>query len=121
MDGALWAGEILLATILLATGLFKLTQPRQRLLATGHMDWVEDVSDGQVRGIASLELLAAAGLVLPELLDVATWLTPLAAMGVVALMIGAGHVHARRGETEKLPLNAVIGLIAALVAVGQLA
>ena len=73
----------------------------------------------RVRGIAALELLAVLGLVAPDALGVAQFLTRVAALGVVALMIGAGLTHARRGEHAKLPLNAGLAIAAQIVAVAS--
>ena len=106
-----------LAAIMLATGLFKLVRSRDALLATGHMNWVADVSTPQVRAIATLELFAAIGLTVPHAAGIATFFTPLAAAGVVALMLGAAVTHARLGELDKLPLNAAIGAAALIVVV----
>jgi hypothetical protein len=52
------------------TGLTKLTPPREKL-AAGPMSWAADVSDAQFRRIGVLELLGAAGLILPGVLGIA--------------------------------------------------
>jgi uncharacterized membrane protein YphA (DoxX/SURF4 family) len=108
-----------LAAILLATGVFKLVGSRKALLATGQMEWVTEMPMTRVRGIAILELLAVAGLIAPPALGVAEFLTRVAALGVVALMIGGALMHARLGEQAKLPLNAALALAALLVAVAS--
>jgi hypothetical protein len=51
----------------------------------------EGFSDSTIRTIGVLEIVAAVGLILPWLLDIATALTPLAAVGVVAIQIGASR------------------------------
>lgn len=112
------AARLSLAAIMLATGLFKLVRSREALLATGHMNWVADVSTPQVRAIATLELLAAIGLTVPHAAGIATFFMPLAAAaGVVALMLGGAATHARLGELDKLPLNAAIAALALVVVV----
>jgi hypothetical protein len=50
---------------------------------------------------------------------VAPVLTPLAASGLVVLMVGAAVTHARRGETPMIAVNVVLGLLAAFVAWGR--
>ena len=80
METALWIAQGLLATIFLLTGATKLTQPRVAM-AAGPMTWAADVSDTEFRTIGVLELLGAAGLLLPGALDVAPVVTPLAAAG----------------------------------------
>ena len=106
-----------IALILLATGLFKLVRPREALLATGHMNWVAHTSDAQVRGIATLELLAVVGLIAPQVFGIAPFVVQLAAAGVIALMAGAAVTHSRLGEHEKLPLNLAIATAALAVVV----
>ncbi|MFG2873881.1 DoxX family protein [Streptomyces sp. NPDC048337] len=51
--------------------------------------WVEDLRGRPVKAIGALEVLAAVGLVLPAVLDIAPVLVPLAALGLVLLMLGA--------------------------------
>lgn len=65
--------------------------------------------------IGVAELLAAAGLVLPGLLHLLTFLTPLAAAGLVVVTVGAVVYHLRRQETTVLPLVAVLLVLSALV------
>ena len=81
------------------------------------MDWIEDFADSQIKGIGALELLAAIGLVVPAVLDVATGLVGVAAAGVVFLMLGAAATHMRRGERQMVLVNLVIGASAVFVAV----
>ena len=60
--------------------------------------------------------LAAIGLVLPWATGVLRWLTPLAAVGLVVLMIGAIVTHAVRGERRKIVTNVVLLIVSAVVA-----
>jgi uncharacterized membrane protein YphA (DoxX/SURF4 family) len=71
----------------------------------------------KARGV--LEILAAIGLILPAALDIAPILVPLAATGLVLMMIGAIIVHSRRKETQALPINIILLLLAAFVAWGR--
>lgn len=122
MEIVLWVLQGLLAAVMGMAGLAKLTQGRDKLLATQpRMAWVEDFSPAQVRAIGALELLAGIGLVLPWLLGIAPVLTPLAGLGVLAIMAGAALTHARRGEREAIIGNVIIGLIALVVALGRFA
>jgi uncharacterized membrane protein YphA (DoxX/SURF4 family) len=107
-----------LAATFLAAGVLKLSQTRQKLTAMG-MTWVEDVSPGTLRLLGAVELLAAVGLVVPAALDIAPVLTPLAAVGVVIVMVGAIVVHARRREFNRLPFNVVLLVLAVVVAWGR--
>lgn len=118
METALWIAQALLAAIFTVTGLTKLTQPRAKL-AAGMMSWAADVSDAQLRTIGLLEVLGAAGLILPGLLDIAPVLTPLAATGLALTMVGAFVTHARLGETDRLVAPVVLFAIAVFVAIEQ--
>jgi uncharacterized membrane protein YphA (DoxX/SURF4 family) len=114
MNVAIWVLQVLLALAFLAAGLIKVSQPRQRLATS--MGWVEDFSDPTVRTIGALELLGALGLLLPALTGVATVLVPLAAVGLAALMVGAAITHRRRGELPLIGINAVLLVLAVVVA-----
>jgi uncharacterized membrane protein YphA (DoxX/SURF4 family) len=101
VETALWITQGVLAGIFVLTGLTKLTQPRARM-AAGPMSWAADVSDAQFRGIGVLELLGAAGLIVPGVLGIAGVMTPLAAAGLALTMVGAVLIHVRFGETGRL-------------------
>jgi uncharacterized membrane protein YphA (DoxX/SURF4 family) len=114
MNVVIWVLQVLLALAFLAAGLMKVSQPRQRLATS--MGWVEDFSDPTVRAIGALELLGALGLLLPALTGVATVLVPLAAVGLAVLMVGAAITHRRRGELPLIGINAVLLVLAVVVA-----
>jgi uncharacterized membrane protein YphA (DoxX/SURF4 family) len=115
----LWVLAGILAAAFLFAGLGKVTQPREKLVAQKNMAWTEDFSEGPIKLIGVAEILAAVALIVPPLVGVATWLTPLAALGLVALMIGAAITHLRRGETQNVVVNLVILVLAAIVAWGR--
>ncbi|MGI5520739.1 DoxX family protein [Micromonospora sp. CA-259024] len=101
MNVVLWIIQILLAAVFAGAGVTKLTQPKERL--RDRMTWVDPVPPTQVKALGAVELLAAVGLVLPPLTDIATVLTPLAAVGLVIVMVGGIRVHLRRVKTETAP------------------
>jgi uncharacterized membrane protein YphA (DoxX/SURF4 family) len=118
MNIALWIIAGLLAVAFLASGVMKLVQPKEKLVASG-MGFAEDYSVGAVKAIGVLEVLAAVGLILPALFDIAPVLVPLAAVGLVSLMIGAMVVHLRRHENQGIVTNLVIIALAVFVAWGR--
>ena len=118
MNTALWIIASILALAFLAGGLMKITQPKPKLVASGQ-PWAEDFSVGAVKGIGALEVLAALGLVLPALLGIASGLVPVAATGIVALLVGAAVVHARRGEAGHIVMIALLVVLAGFVAVNR--
>jgi uncharacterized membrane protein YphA (DoxX/SURF4 family) len=118
MNIALWIVAGLLAVAFLASGIMKLTWPKEKLAAVG-MGWVEDFSAGAVKAIGTLEVLAAVGLILPAALDIAPVLVPLAAVGLVVLMAGATIVHLRRHEAKVIASPMALLALAVLVAWGR--
>jgi uncharacterized membrane protein YphA (DoxX/SURF4 family) len=118
MNIALWVITAILALAFLAAGTMKIAQPKAKLAASGQ-GWVEDFSDAAVKRIGILEILAALGLILPALLNIATMLVPTAAVGLVLLMAGAAITHGRRHETPNVIINVVLGVIAAGVAIAR--
>jgi uncharacterized membrane protein YphA (DoxX/SURF4 family) len=68
------------------------------------------------RFIGLMEVLAAAGLTLPGWIGLLPWLTPLAAGGLLVIMLGAAILHLRRaaypqffGDAAVLAFVAVVG------------
>jgi uncharacterized membrane protein YphA (DoxX/SURF4 family) len=118
MNIALWIIAVLLGVAFLASGVMKLTRPKEKLAASG-MGWVEDFSAGSIRAIGTLEVLAAVGLILPAALDIAPVLVPLAAVGLVLLMAGAFITHVRRREAQGIVVTLVLLALAAFVAWGR--
>ncbi|MGW4522236.1 DoxX family protein [Amycolatopsis sp. NPDC004378] len=121
MNVVLWVVSGVLAALYLGAGGMKLATPRKKLLDNPNMGWAAEFSDAAVKGIGAVEILGALGLILPWALDLARVLTPLAATGLAVIQIGAIIVHARRKETKALPMNVVLLVLAAFVAVGRFA
>jgi hypothetical protein len=117
----LWVVSGVLAALYLGAGGMKLATPRKKLLENPNMGWAGDFSDAAVKGIGAVEILGALGLILPWALGIAPVLTPLAAAGLVIVQIGAIIVHARRKEAKALPMNVVLLVLAAFVAIGRFA
>jgi hypothetical protein len=117
----LWIAAGLLAVLYLGAGGMKLATPREKLLENPNMGWTADFSAAAIKGIGAIEIVGAIGLILPWALDIAPVLTPLAATGLAIIQIGAIIVHGRRKETKALPMNVVLLVLAAFVAVGRFA
>src|ERR687897_2947455 len=119
MNLALWIVAGLLAVVLLIST-SKAFVPREKMATVGAAaEWVEDFSPGALRAIATLELLAAAGVILPAALDIARVLVPLAATGVALLFIGAVTMRLRRGERGTIVPDLVYLAMAVFVAWGR--
>jgi uncharacterized membrane protein YphA (DoxX/SURF4 family) len=109
MNVVLWILAALLAAAFLAAGSMKLAQPKQKLAASPNMAWTEDFSPGMIKTIGALEVLAAIGLLL----------VPLAATGLMLLMVGAAITHARRRESRAIVPNLVLLVLAVVIAWGR--
>ncbi len=119
MNVVLWILAGLLAAFFLAAGATKLAQSKEKLTASPNMAWAPDFSPGVIKMIGALEVLAAIGLILPAALDIVPVLVPLAAVGLMLVMIGAAATHARRKETQAIAMNVVLLAVAAVVAWGR--
>lgn len=115
MNVFLWVVASALALVFLAVGAAKIAQPKPRLVEAG-MGALDEFSPGAIKAIGGLEVLAAFGLVLPAAVGVAPVLVPLAALGLVLLMAGAAVTHMRRKENPSVGVNAVLLVLAAVVA-----
>jgi uncharacterized membrane protein YphA (DoxX/SURF4 family) len=118
MNVVLWIGAGVLAAVFLVSGGMKLSQPKEKLAASG-LRWTDDYSGGTVKLIGTLEVLAAVGLVLPAVVGIAVVLVPVAALGLVVLMIGAVITHGRRKESQMILVNLVLLVLAAAVVWGR--
>ena len=114
---AYWIIAGLLAAFYLYGGGIKVIQSRERLLPM--MGWVDRVPMPLVRTIGVLEVLGAAGLILPPLLGIAPGLAIAAAIGLVLIQAGGITVHVSRGEARQIGLN--IGLLVAAAVAAWLA
>jgi hypothetical protein len=110
-NAVLWIVQGLLAALFLFAGGMKLVLP------------IEAMADGPVtlpgpfvRFIGVAEVAGALGLILPGLLRIRTGLTPLAAAGLVIIMIGATVVTLMGGMFGAAVLPFVVGLLCAWVA-----
>ena len=74
-----------------------------------------------MRFIGIAELLGAVGLVLPMLTGIAPVLTVVAAIGLVLVQILAAGYHLSRGEGSRVPMNAVLLVLAVVIVYGRLA
>jgi uncharacterized membrane protein len=120
MNLALWIIAGLLAVAYLVGGGGKLVMPKEKIAAVGpSARWVEDFSAGTVKVIGALEVLAAVGLILPALLDIAPVLVPLAAVGLVMIMVGAVITRLRRHEAKFMVADLAYLALAGFVAWGR--
>lgn len=115
MQLALWSASGLLALAMVGAGGVKLVTPRVALMEKMH--WARTWRDGSVKLLGLAELLGAAGLIVPAATGVLPILTPIAAVCLVVLMLGAVKTHLDLKEPVAAP--ALLALVGAFVALGR--
>src|SRR5215212_1361976 len=108
---ALWTIQILLALLFLFAGSMKLIAPIETLTAQSPLP------GAFLRFIGVAEVLGALGLILPGLVHIQPNLTPLAAAGLLIIMIGATWMTLPIGAMALMPF--VTGALASVVAYGR--
>jgi hypothetical protein len=113
MNIVLWVIQVLLALIFLFAGVTKLILPIEEMTKQMAMPGLF------LRFLGVAEVLGTFGLILPGLFRIKTWLTPLAAAGLMVIVIGATvtTLMIGGGATALFPL--VTALLAAFVAYGR--
>ena len=114
----LWIVQALLALLFLFAGGTKLVLPPDVLASMGSPNQVP-LPGLFVRFIGVAEVLGALGLILPGLLRVRPGLTPLAAAGLVVIMIGATALTLAADGVAPAMVPLAVGLLAAFVAYGR--
>ena len=117
MNVVLWVFQVLLAFVFLSHGriLISPSSPMPERMAR-RVRYIYEIQPGFRRTIGVAELLAAMGLILPGPVGILPWLTPLAASGLVIVMIGALIFHLTRREFPNLILNSILLALSAFVA-----
>lgn len=113
MNRTAWILQVLLAVYFLATGVIHLVVPDG---LPGVMAWMYDLTTPLhwVAGLA--EIAGGLGLVLPAATRIAPRLTPLAASGLVVVMLSAAVWHATRGEVQSIVGNVVVSALLVFIA-----
>lgn len=114
---ALWTVQVVLALMFGWTGVLKVSRPMGELAVL--LPWSDAVPELLVRFIGLCEVSAALGLVLPSVTRIRPKLTPLAATGLLTLMVLAATFHLTRGEYPAMGVNAVLAAQALFVAWGR--
>ena len=118
MTYALWIIQGLLAALFLFAGGTKLVLPLDVLMSMGSPNQIQ-LPGWFVRFIGVVEVLGALGLILPGLLRIRPGLTPLAAAGLVIIMIGATVLTLVADGVAPALIPLVVGLLSAFVAYGR--
>ncbi len=112
---ALWIVQGLLALLFLFAGSMKLILPIEMMTAQMPLA----LPGLFLRFIGTAEVVGALGLILPGLLRIRPMLTPLAACGLVIIMIGATVVTLIGGGGVSALVPLMVGLLCTAVAYGR--
>jgi hypothetical protein len=113
MKYLLWTIQILLAALFLFAGGMKLVLPLDQMQGPISLPlWF-------LRFIGTCEVLGALGLILPGVFRIKPGLTPLAAAGLVIIMIGATILSFVGGLVSAAFISLIVGLLAAFVVYGR--
>jgi uncharacterized membrane protein YphA (DoxX/SURF4 family) len=113
MTYALWIVQGLLAALFLFAGVMKFIMPVEQMQDPVALPgWF-------LHFIGTCEVLGGLGLILPALLRIRPSLTPLAAAGLVIIMIGATVITLTTGQVGPALLTVLLGALAAFVAYGR--
>jgi len=115
MNIALWIVQGLLAAIFLFAGGIKLVTPMEEMMKQMPLP----LPGWFLRFIGVCEVLGAIGVILPWLLRIRPGLTPLAAAGLVIIMIGATVYTLAAGDVPPALISLLVGILAAFVAYGR--
>jgi uncharacterized membrane protein YphA (DoxX/SURF4 family) len=115
MNRALWVAQIVLALVFLAAGLTKLFMSSAALEAA----MPAQLSVAFLRFLGVCEVLGAIGMILPGLLRIRPWLTPLAAAGFVLIMIGAVYYTIVLDGLAPALFPLIVGVLSIFVAYGR--
>jgi uncharacterized membrane protein YphA (DoxX/SURF4 family) len=121
MNSVLWIFQIFLAVVFAWHGWLYTTWPASAEA------WHEKHHPGKSLGLSPAlrtfigicELLAAVGLIVPSLTWILPWLTPLAAAGLIIVMIGSAVFHLSRHEYANVAISLVLVVLCVTVAYGR--
>ncbi|GIO32870.1 MULTISPECIES: DoxX family protein [Paenibacillus] len=114
MNFVIWIIQGLVALGFVYSGWLKAFQYETAKKSWG---WVKDVSKGFVVFIGLAELVGALGVILPQALDIAPVLTPIAATGLAVVVLLGALFHIKRKEYRDIGVNIVFFALAVFVAI----
>jgi hypothetical protein len=122
MNTALWTLQVLWGVFFSINSFGKMLcyKPALWNQALQEVPWFSAVRQDLFIFIGVCEFLGGIGLILPAMTGVKPKLTPFAAFGLTLVMILAAVFHIARGEYNFVPINLVLGGIAAFIAYGRL-
>jgi len=117
MNITLWIFQAILAIMFCFSGIMILTQPKEKLAPK--MPFLNDYSAPMVKLVAFAHIFGAIGLILPLLLNIIPILTPVAASGLVLVMLLAAAYNKNRGDFKSVIVDLIILLLFLFIAVSR--
>jgi uncharacterized membrane protein len=119
MDIALWIITGIMVLFFLAAGLMKSVGP---IANVRKMPWAQPLSTLTIRLIGVAEVLGAIGLVLPQATNILPVLTPIAAVCLAILMVGATATHRKINDPRSASVTTtVLAATLVVIAAGRIA
>jgi hypothetical protein len=115
METIIWSCQILLALAFFHSGICKTLFEKTKLISMGQTG-VANISIFAMRFIGALELLGAAGIILPWHTNIIAVLTPVTAVCFAIVMILAARVHYKLREPKNVRSNMLLLLLSIAVA-----
>lgn len=116
MNKGLWIAQILMGIFFIYVGVLHFIVPEGLPDA---FSWMYDLSDTLHWISGTAEILGGLGLILPAVTGIMPQLVPLAAEGLIVVMIGAIIYHLARGEFQNVVSNLLWIGIGAFIAWGR--
>ena len=114
MTVALWIVQGLLAALFLFAGVMKFIMTVEEMTKQ-----MPSMPGWFLRFIGVVEILGGLGLILPGLLRIKPGLTPLSAVGLAVIMVGATVLTLTTGPVAMALMPFVVGILAIFVAYGR--
>ncbi len=115
MNIVLWVIQILIGALFLFAGVVKFVTPIEKMTAGMKVP----IPGSLLLFIGVVEVLGGLGLILPSLLKVKPILTPLAAIGLAIIMVGAVGITLAGGDVAPAITPLAVGLLCVFVAYGR--
>ena len=112
MHRLVWALQVLVGLYFIAIGVMHFAVPEG---LPEQMAWMYDLPTWLHVASGTAEILGGLGLILPGLTKIRTVLTPLAAAGLMLVMVLAALWHVPRGETTNVVGNLVMLALLAVI------
>ena len=116
MNILLWILQVLMAALFIFAGVMKFIIPVQKMtegMKIPMPGWL-------LLFIGVVEILGGLGLLLPGIFKIKPILTPLAAIGLTIIMIGAVAITIMGGDASQAITPFIVGILCAFIAYGRL-